>query len=253
MQLYAPVEGRIVHIPPAVKSGNRVFTGQELLRLNDKELAKEILQLKQEIYQAEAILRHGNRPNREDAQDQAVAKEITEAKRTQEIKSQALQNLLTRTDSLSTPGDFAVKSPVNGIVLSSDFRELLQNRYVKPNEPLLRIGYTDVKNPKVSDWEVELKIPQKHIGKVLQAYRNKEELDVDLLLTTMPTQTFRGKLLKSKIALPANANRDANNKSEPVVSAWVRIAGSDIPEECQLSVELLLAGTEVHVLIRSLR
>jgi hypothetical protein len=253
MQLYAPVEGRIVYIPAALTSGSRVSTGQELLRLNDKELAKEILQLKQEIYTAENVMKHGNRPNREDGQDQAVAKEITEAKLTQEIKSQALETLLNRTHSLSMPGDFAVKAPMSGIVLSSDFRELLTNRYVKPNEPLLRIGYTDIKNPKVSDWEIELKIPQKHIGQVLQAFRDrgpKEELDVDILLVSYPTRTFKGKLLKSKVALQANANRDANNEPEPVVLAWVRISGSDIPSEYQVTPEQLLTGSEVHARVR---
>ena len=33
-------------------------------------------------------------------------------------------------------GYFTVKSPMAGIVLSSDFREALQNKWVKPNEQL---------------------------------------------------------------------------------------------------------------------
>jgi RNA polymerase sigma factor (sigma-70 family) len=252
LQLYAPLAGQIVDIPLGLKSGSTVYKDQELLRMNDQQLAKEIYQLKTEIANAESVLSHGNRGKQKDGQDQAAAKEISEAKLTFDIKSKALKTLLERTDSLATPGYFKVKSPMNGIVLSSDFREALLNRYVKPNEVLLRVGAADMKNPKVSEWEVELKIPQKHMVQMLRAFANKgpqEELDVDLLLTSYPTRTFKGKLLKSKIALQANADRGANN--EPVVLAWVRISGRGIPAENQITVELLLAGTEVRARIRS--
>jgi len=251
-QLYSPVEGRVVYISPNLKSGSPISKDQELLRMYDKDLADKIYQLKGEIQAAESIVKHSNRGNKEDGGDQS-AKEINEAKVTLELKSQALENLIKRTNSLNTPGEFMVKSPLTGIVLSSDFREYLFNKLVKPNEPLIRIGDTNVKNPKTSDFEIELKIPQKHIGQVLKAYRDKPdktELDVDLLPLSTPTRSYKGKLLESRISKQAEANRDANNEPEPVVKAWVRISGADIPANYVLPPDLLLTGTEVHARIR---
>jgi hypothetical protein len=255
MWTFAPVEGSIGRIPLGLTSGSAVFKNQDLLFMYDKDLAEKISQLRGEINGADWVIKHSNsKTNREDGQDQAAAKEINEANLTRDNKAALLADLLDRTNSVpNKPGHFAVRSPMNGIVLSSDFKENLEGRYVKPNEPLLRLGETNKKNPKVSDWEIELNIPQKHIGQVLKAFNNpdaKEELDVDILLSTMPTQTFKGKLRKSKVALQANAKRDANNEPEPVVLAWVRLSGSDIPAEYQVPTDKLLTGTEVHARVR---
>ena len=247
--LYAPTEGFVRDIPAGLKSGSVITRDQELIRMFDKGLADQIFELRREIQFADAVINRVN-PNGQEGGD---PKDVLDAKATRDVKSQALQNLMRRTNALNVPGDFAVKSPMSGIILSSDFRENLINRYVKPNEPLLRVGYNDERNPKLSDWEIELKIPQKHIGQVLEAFRNKEpnaELDVDLLLASYPTRSYRGKLSLAKIAKQANANRDANNEPEPVVIAWVRVHGDDIPPEVRLPQGQLLTGTEVRTRIR---
>ena len=38
------------------------------------------------------------------------------------------------------PGEFSLKAPISGIILTPDFRETLKGRTVKPNEQLIRIG-----------------------------------------------------------------------------------------------------------------
>src|SRR5262249_53948749 len=93
------------------------------------------------------------------------------------------------------PGYFFVRAPLAGTILNSDFAEKLRNRTVKPSEPLLRVGN------KQGRWEIELKIPQKHIGQVLRAFAKEgvTELDVDLLLLTDPTRVYTGKLARDKI------------------------------------------------------
>jgi hypothetical protein len=266
-QVYPPVTGQIVAVPPSLKSGTQVVKDQELFRMYDKDLAQEIWKLMGEINAATETIK-AIKPGKDEG-DQSGNKDLLEAKANLMIKSQMLENLKRRVNAHSNPGEFGVKSPMTGIVLSSDFRESLLNRYVKPNEALLRVGYTDVKNPKVSDWEIELKIPQKHIGQVLEAYKIKEpgaELDVDILLTRNPTRIYKGKLLKSKIASEAKPQRDANNEPEPVVLAWVRISPKDIPagkdasgktkfvkdipDDSVIPPELLLTGVEVRSRIR---
>lgn len=248
--VYPPVEGHVRDIPVALVSGSRVSEGQELMRLHDTQLAMRIMELNREILHAKNIM---NTPILGSGENSERSMQKAEAMVTFDLKSQELDALRKRTSSIpENPGEFAIKSPMNGIILSSDFREHLRNRLVKPNEPLLRIGFTDPKNPKVSDWEIELKIPQKHVGQVLEAFRDdpKRELDVDLLLTSRSTQTFKGKLSRAKIASQANANRDNNNEPEAVVLAWVRISGKDIAAADRIPVDLLLTGIEVKARIR---
>jgi hypothetical protein len=150
---------------------------------------------------------------------------------------------------------FWLRSPLNGTVLTSDYQENLTNRYVKPAEPLLRVGNT------AGPWEVELRIPQSHIGQVLKAMHAEEEharaegrparpLDVDLMLMSAPTRCFRGKLPRDRIAPQASSNRDDNHETEPVVLTWVRLDGDDIPVEERVPRDLFLSGTEVHARIR---
>ena len=126
-------------------------------------------------------------------------------------------------------------------------------RTVKPNEPLIRIGNANPKNAKLADWEIELKIPQKHIGQVLKAFKpkdNKDELDVDLLLLSEPTIKYKGKLRRDRVAFEAVNDRDAHDEPEPIVKAWVRVSGDDIPAEYRIPVESLTSGVEVKTRIR---
>jgi hypothetical protein len=97
-----------------------------------------------------------------------------------------------------------------------------------------------------------MKIPQKHIGQVLQAYQylNTDTLDVDLIVKSESTGTYKGKLERSKIAGEATPHRDETEEAEPVVMAWVRIEGNDIPEGKRVPRELMLTGVEVHAKVR---
>ena len=63
-------------------------------------------------------------------------------------------------------------------VLTSNFKTDKEKCEVKPSEPIMRLG---VKN---GPWEIELKIPQKHIGQVLRAFERlkTDTLDVDFVL-----------------------------------------------------------------------
>jgi hypothetical protein len=135
-------------------------------------------------------------------------------------------------------------------VLTSDFKESVGKEF-KPTEPILRLGAKD------GPWEIELKIPQKHIGQILRAFETLKkkdgeevELDVDFLVKSDPTRVFKGKLARDKIAGEANPNKDDNNESEPVVIAYVRIEGDDIPAGYRLDKGLQVSGTEVHAKVR---
>src|SRR5262249_11734718 len=104
-------------------------------------------------------------------------------------KTQELNAMEKRVNAVhGKPGYFTLLSPINGTVLDSTFEADLTGRPIKPNEPILRIGN------KSKQWDIELKIPQKHIGQVLQAYdksQPEKPLDVDVILRSSPTHTYK--------------------------------------------------------------
>jgi hypothetical protein len=179
---------------------------------------------------------------------------------TQNSKQKEINSINARINGFAgQPGHFQLLSPMfteeerrllerpEWTVLSGNFKEEWTGREAKPSDPILRLG------AKEGPWEVELKIPQKHIGQVLRAYQrlNTDVLEVDFLLRSDPTRVFKGKLERGRIAGEANPNKeDSQNESEPVVLAYVRIDGPDIDPEDQLPRALLLTGTEVHAKVR---
>jgi len=158
----------------------------------------------------------------------------------------------------NNPGEFTVaapplkrarnaKGPLKWKVVSADFQEQLTNRWVKPSEPLLRVGNT------AGAWQIEMKIPQKHVSQLLRAYKTSdpnEPLDVDVLVTSNQTTTYRGRLYRRDISAEAVQNKDDHNESEFVVYAYVRVNDPDMPAEDHIPEQDLTTGVEVHARIR---
>lgn len=249
--IFSPVQGKVKEF--RVHPGEDVREGDQLVLMEDLELQLKLDGLRAEI---QGLGREIDGLNFEYAQAQRPADKLRiSSEREQKTtvrtkKQQELDALVENTNSDPRRfGYFWLKSPINGTILNSDFRETLTDRFVKPNEPILRVGD---KGTRTGDWEVELKIPQKHIGQVLQAfdYVQADELDVDLLVLSAPTKTFKGKLARKDVGGEAVPNRDNNNESDPVVRASVRIDGDDIAPEDRLPLDLLVTGTEVHAKVR---
>ncbi|MBX7105732.1 MAG: hypothetical protein K1X57_16740 [Gemmataceae bacterium] len=158
----------------------------------------------------------------------------------------------------SRPGYFYVQAPKfnnseasthepQWTVLDADFLEQHLNKYIRPNEPMVRLG--DKNGP----WELELKIPQKHINQVLRAFDPTvadPKLQVDLLVTSHPTSVFKGVLYKSRIAGEAVQNKDDHNEQSPVVIAYVSLDDPEIPEAYRIPPDLLVTGVEVRCKVR---
>ncbi|MCZ2340876.1 MAG: hypothetical protein LC104_03665 [Bacteroidales bacterium] len=139
-------------------------------------------------------------------------------------------------------------------VLSADNTNELMHRTVRPNEPLIRLGYTD------GPWRVELKLPQRSIGHVLKALgtpgehkvdaQGEKYLDVDVLLTSAPDRSYPGRLYEEDIAAEAVPNRDDRDQSEPIVQAYVRVNIDGTDAASQIPQALFVAGQEVHTRVR---
>lgn len=255
--IFTPIPGTIKDIMPGLKSGSKVAKGQTLMTLFDPDLFKQVNDLQTEIAVLEArVSPQAGKAGDADGKGTEM-QQAHEARITLRNKIATLTKLRERTNAdLANPGYFKIVAPRAGIVLSADFRENLLGKAVKPTDPLIRIGATDVEHPKVSDWEIMLKIPQKHVGQVRRAFENlppNAELDVDVLVMTQPDAgSFRAKLRKDKIAQQAEPQKDDNNEAEPMVIAWARIhpIDDDIPANLQIPPSLLLSGAEVHTRIR---
>jgi hypothetical protein len=249
--VYSPVEGEVVRFEEGVQPGSLVAEGQPLVLLYDVQLEIKFAQLTSEIasaQQAVESLAHEETAATTEADRLRLS---TEKKQREFLRNRKILErtaLRERTGSEEgRPGYFWIKSPLAGTVLNSDFRENLTNRNVKPSEPLLRIG--DKRKP----WEIELKVPQKHIGHLVEAFdpgNLDDELDVDLKLLSSPTRTYKGKLSRRRIGSQAISNRDDVGSPEPVIVASVRIDGPGIAEPDRIPPDLLVSGTEVHTRAR---
>jgi len=179
----------------------------------------------------------------------------------QRSKDRAIRDLIDRTAGDSS-GNFWLLAPRfsseearqvtrrEWTVLNANFREEWTGRTAKPTDPVLRLGASH------GPWEIELKIPHKHIGQVLHAFEALEQrgqppvLDVDFLLRSDPNRTFKGKLWRNRIAGEANPTRDDKDEAESVVLAYVSIDDDAIDPKDRLTRDLLLSGADVRAKVR---
>jgi hypothetical protein len=177
-----------------------------------------------------------------------------------ESKDREIAAHIRRTNGLPLqPGFFELRAPTftaeearrvtrtEWTVLNANFRDEWEHREAKPSDPLIRLG------AKEGPWEIELKIPQKHLGQIMDAYVQlgmDKPLDVDFILRSDPNHTYRGKLYRHKIASEANPVRDDNNEAEPEAVAYVSLDDEGIDPSYRLPRESLTSGTEVHAKVR---
>jgi hypothetical protein len=249
--IYAPVEGKIERF--LVDPNQPVVKNQPLVLMHDVQLESQMQKLAADIAAArqEELTLDAEIDKAKPEQKLSLSSEKQSRNITSYFKENELRAIRERVNAVTggRPGEFLIKSPIDGTVLNQSFREEFTNKSVKPNEPILRIGRKD------GSWEVELKIPQKHIGQVLYAFEHNgpdKDLDVDLILRSMPTKTYKAKLSRNRIGGEAMPSRDDQNETEPVVTAYVRIEGDDIPKDKALPKDgnLLVTGTEVVAKIR---
>jgi hypothetical protein len=246
--VFTPVEGTVVRFESNVKPGTAVREGTLVVLMHDLQVKMRIEKIRSEIEQLQSVINSNNlrlSSSGVSPSERAQLHADIDAKRV-ELRSKAneLNDFRTRINAATEDGSFYLKSPLNGRILNWGFQEQFTNSKLPPTQPILRVGDDQ------GDWEIELKIPQKHIGQVKRAFEKLKtnELDVDLLLASTPTETYTGKLSRDKIAGEAVPDKDDPNATEPTVLAMVRIKGNDITKPIPRS--LFTAGTEVHTKIR---
>ncbi|HEX3152609.1 MAG TPA: hypothetical protein VHR66_31340 [Gemmataceae bacterium] len=258
-QVFAPQDGQVLDF--LVYPNQELAPGTPLAILHRNEWAEKITSSQKELEGLNAqieFLSRGSEGLAPEARQQRAQDLITTKSKRQGVIGQLALYEKNYNCDLSHPGNFLVTAPVTrplaGIgaptwtVLTQDFRENIKNRTVTPKDPLLRVGHVG------GGWEIVLKIPQKHMGKLLQAFKEAAEEDsegqflwVDVLVSSQPTpgSKGRGKLYRDKVTAIAEPNRDDQNESEPVVYAYVRINTPDIDPEYHINQNLLVTDVEV--------
>lgn len=263
---FAPTDGKVLGI--LVQPGQKVGPNSPIMRLFSPGIQEKVVTTRSEAMQAEGMMRLLNdrltQPNVLRADQEAFFREYVKHEIAAQEKRKLLDDMQKMYNLTSRAGEFEVRTPAfdPGIPrkseewtnLSGDVRADLLNRTVRPNEPLIRIG--NVSGP----WRVELKLPQRAIGHVARALATpglhkvdkdgKRYLDVDVLLTNKPDDSFPGRLYEEDMAKEAVQNKDDHNESESVVPTHVRVNMDDLPPEQKIPPELFVAGIEVHTRVR---
>ena len=268
--VFPPHEGDVRDI--LRKQGDSVRPGAPVISLYSPDLGQKYAEAgmlasaaEGKVQQIQTMIARGNLPSSEEQRlrlDMATAQATAHAKRTYQASLRDMYKLASG----SQDGMFnAVAGPfddasIRGIpdaswkVLSDNNASELKHRTVRPNEPLMRLGYTD------GPWRVELKIPQRNIGHVLNALATpgehhedadgKKYLNVDVLLTSAPDSSYPGRLYEEDIAAEAVPNRDDRDQSEPIIQSYVRVNLNEFGPKGQIPRSLFVAGQEVHARVR---
>lgn len=187
--VFATLNGKIVDVK--AQHGDRVDKGQELLFMEDLESQLKVEQLAVKINSAEQRL-----ATLSEQLTSAVGEDRNALIKERINQQYELRKALVERDILlqecRTPRKAPVVAPLAGKVVTFDATEQLLGKTVKPGDPLLRIARVD------GPWEIELLIPEGHIGPIREALRRSPDgsLEVDLLLASHPQQTFQGRLYR---------------------------------------------------------
>jgi hypothetical protein len=258
--IYPTGQGRVIRFK--VAPGQTIRPNTPIAILNDRDLAREIDEKNAEIDKSKKrcdVLRGLSTSLPDEKERKRRSDELaSEEENLRSLKDQLESLLEQRKASGDNVGEFTVyapefprardaRGPATWKVLTFDFNEQLVNKWMKPTDPLMRVGNTK------GTWQIEMKISQRVISQLLRAYRtsdSNEYLEVDVMVTSAPTQTFKGRLYRRDINAEAVQNKDDHNESEMVVYAYVRVNDPDMPADDHIPEALLTAGVEVKAKIR---
>jgi hypothetical protein len=271
VKIYPPVTGFVNGF--VVRPGEVIQPKQDLVKMWHQDQMSKITGLRDEInrakYNAAASKANADGPGIDEQSKQKNLKDAEQSRITAMNKEKELTDWLDRTGAAeNTAGYFTLRAPEfnpeqmarfpaesrqhnrTWTVLSSGFATEWTNKEAKPSDALLTLGAKD------AAFEIELRIPQKHIGQILKAYKNLgvDTLDVDFLLRTHPTQPFKGKLHRSRVSNEVINNKEDGPDTEPYVPAFVTIDDPDIESAYRMPLDLIqngtVAGAEVHAKVR---
>jgi multidrug efflux pump subunit AcrA (membrane-fusion protein) len=200
--LFAPSDGVVEGL--RVDHGDRIAAGESLLRIRNSALDLERARLRGDLQSAqsklEAVQASRSRPT--DAGDASMQDRLASEQQQLQLQIQGLERQQAVAEQLWRELELA--SPLEGIVLTWNTHQLLDDRPVKQGQLLLTIA--DPAGP----WGLELRIPDRQAGHILASTPGGQpNLPVSYLLASDPTVTHRGQLSRLALASDTVEGRSA--------------------------------------------
>lgn len=225
-------------VEPVVRHGDMVSVDQELIRLESKDLQAKISELRNDLDMAKKMRDRAasalSQPGLSPDQQEQYKSSLIEHEAKIRISSESLQIILKHAGG----EQFVVRSPIDGVVTTFDVNDL-KGKTVKPGDKLLEIAKTD------GAWEVQLNVPEMHVGKIREALDKSEkgQLSVRLWISTDPNTYYEGTLDKSGVGGMVSHV----SENEAVLKCRVEI-GKDLRQEIE---RLKGAGMPVEVMVQA--
>lgn len=200
--LFAPADGVVAELN--AEHGERVATGDVLLRIRNPSLDLEQSRLSGELQTAQAKLDAVRSTRSRPESSPAIGEQDRLASEEEQLKQQlrGLEDQLKVLGQLR--GELDIASPLNGIVLTWNTRQLLADRPVKQGQALLAVA--DPAGP----WVLELRVKDAQVGHVLASQRaGSTSLPVTFLLASDPALTHHGQLDSLALATDAAEGESA--------------------------------------------
>ena len=181
--VFAGIDGVVESIAPGVEHAADVKEGQLLATLRNIELDVALTDVLGRKAASEEQLVSTRRAILEDNKISADEKTRMAGRAAQlqrEIESLEAQRTLYEAKKL----DLAVRSPIDGVIVTWQVRDRLMLRPVEKGQVLLNVA------DKTGPWELEIHLPDDRLGHVNRAYAEARaagrELEVDYILATDP-------------------------------------------------------------------
>ena len=211
-RIFSPVDGEIAKVFDArddvFKKGDPLITVRSLgLEMQISKIKGEQLATQEKLFAIESrrITGGGRADDELDNANSTLSASAEELRILLESQSTQLEILNRQFESLD------IESPLDGQIVTWQFRKLLDSRPVQRGQVLMTIA--DVNG----DWIGELEVSDYRAGYVMEALRETGELPVSLVLVSSPERTHRGRLTK------ASFSTDEDQLGRPIMRATVAV------------------------------
>ena len=212
--VYAEAEGTIDEL--RVADGDKVQPGDLLMNLKNPELGARVAEVAGKLHEAESQLQTSTMQRvMRNFKDESEERELVRNVASVEARISGLKEQLTLLK--KNEAQLSIHSPIAGEVITWDVQQRLRNRPVKPGQRLVTIAVP------AGGWEIELRIPDKRAGYLLNQWHVGEQhgqpVTATFVLTSDATQVYQGVVTKV-----ASSSNEDDKDQENVVRVHVRLA-----------------------------
>ena len=226
VDVFASLNGTLFDISVPDDAYATVEKGFVLATMTNNDLMVEIEQLDGELKQERENYRKFARAESQRGADKLDAILLAGERSRSEKKVAGLEKALTFKKQQAA--ELIVKSPIRGQVVNWQPRRTLLGRPVSRGQNLMTVVAPD------TSWEIELEMPERRVGHLLNSQNEGEELSVNFSLVSNPGREFEGTVVM------INRNLEVKSDDGNTVTVRVRFDNEQVP------TDLLRAGTRVR-------